>query len=166
MATYVPRELSYADTAPVRIEGEVVADVDPAAAWAVLVDPTGWPDWFGSPVTAAEATSTPATGVGSTRQVRLGPGRGVAIDERFLAWDEPNVWAFTGLTGPPIFRSLVERATIHVEGPGRTRITYRMAFDPAPFLRPALPAMRRGVQRSLTQALGRLVAAAGGTVVR
>ena len=156
MATYVPRELDFADAAPVRIDGEAVADVDPAAVWAKLVDHRGWPEWWGSPLVRCEPTSDPASGVGSTRTVVLKPN--IRFEERFIAWEPESLWAFTVETGPPGIRSIVERCRIHVEGPGRTRVSYRMAIDPKAGLKPLLPLLRKQVAASLQAAMERLVA--------
>lgn len=158
MGTYVPRDLDFADRAPVRIDGEVVADVDPSAVWAVLIDHRGWPDWWGSPLVSCEPTSDVETGVGSTRRVVLRPN--VGFDERFIAWEPAALWAFTVEAGPPGIRSIVERCRIHVEGPGRTRISYRMALEPKAVLRPVLPLLRRQVAGSLQTAMGHLAAEA------
>lgn len=155
MVAYVPQELAFADRAPVRVEGEVVADVEPAAVWDVLVDHRRWVEWWGDPIVRVEPTSQEESGVGSTRVVVLKPN--IAFDERFIAWEPGAVWAFTVVDGPRGIRSVVERCTIHVEGPGRTRVTYRMAIDPKPALRPILPLLRRGLARSLDGAVGRLV---------
>lgn len=158
MATYVPRDLEFADRAPLRIEGEAVADVEPGAVWEVLADHRRWPEWFGAPLVSCEPTSEPASGVGSTRRVVLRPN--IAIDERFIAWEPDELWAFTVTDGPPGVRSIVERCTIHVESPGRTRVTYRMAVEPAGALRPFGPLLRAGIGRSLKQATAALVAEA------
>ena len=156
MAAYTPRSLEFADTAPLRIEGEAVGDVAPEAVWAVLVDHARWPEWFGGPLVRCEATSTdPATGVGSTRRVVLRPN--INFDEEFIAWEPSSLWAFTVTDGPPGFRSVVERCTIHVEGPGRTRVTYRMAIDPTGFVKPMAPLLKRGITKSLNAAMANLV---------
>lgn len=153
MATYAPQDLAFADTAPVQVEGTAVVDGTPAEAWAVLLDYPSWPRWFGGGVTTCESTSDPATGVGSTRVVGLGPGGRLRFVERFIAWDEEAVWAFTAVEGPGVFRSLVERCTLEELGAGRTRATYRMAFDPKPGLKPLVPGLRRGIGRALTKGM-------------
>jgi len=158
MVAYTPQGPEFADRAPVRIEREVVADVSPAAVWAVLVDHRGWPDWWGEPLIRCEPTSDPESGVGSTRRVVLKPN--VVFDERFITWEPESTWAFTVVDGPRGLRSVVERCTLHEEVPGRTRITYRMALTPSPVLRPLMPVLRRPVGRSLQTALGKLADAA------
>jgi uncharacterized protein YndB with AHSA1/START domain len=158
MAIYAPRDLAFADSAPVVIEAETVADVSPAAVWSVLIDHRGWPDWFGGPLVSCEPTSDPEEGVGSTRTIVLRPN--IRIDERFIAWEPESLWAFTVVSGPPGIRSIVERCRIHVEGPGRTRVSYRMALDPKAAMRPLIPVVRRQVAGSLQAALENLVEAA------
>src|SRR5690606_37301528 len=111
-----PETLDYADRAPVVIERVGVIDGTSAEVWAVLADHPRWPNWFPA-VKAAEATSDPPRGVGSTRRVTIPAG--ITVDERFIAWDEPapdhgrddppGVWAFTGTGGPPVWERLVER---------------------------------------------------------
>ena len=150
MATYTPQDLDFADTAPVRIEAVDVIDGTPDEVWAVILDYPGWTEWFAS-LTSCRATSEPATGVGSTREVKLAGG--VAFHERFIAWDEPNLWAFTGIEGPPIFEGLVERVTLREVAPGRTQVSYRMAIAPKRGLSLVVKVATRGIQKNLSKAL-------------
>ena len=149
------RDLSFIDSAPVRIEAAVTVMATRAKLWSVLADHRGWPKWFGPSLVTCEPTSTDEHGVGSTRRVTLRGG--ATVDERFIAWDEPELWSFTG-TGmkPALFRELVERVVLAPIGDDRTRITYTMALTPAPALRPFVPLLRAGVGRSLRQALEEL----------
>ena len=57
---------------------------------------------------------------------------------------------------PSLFRSLVERCTLEPVDDTRTTVTYRMALDPKPILRPALPLLRAGIGRNLTAAMQEL----------
>lgn len=151
MSGLTPRDLSFADTAPARAEGAAVVAVTPAEVWAVLVDHAGWPRWF-SGVKACRSTSEPATGIGSTREVVLSGG--ARFQERFIAWEEGALWAFTATEMTPGgFRSLVERVTIEAIDAGRTRVTYRMAFDPSLLLKPLAPLLTRAVGRNLDKAM-------------
>lgn len=158
MATYLPQELAFVDRAPVRIEGTAVVEGTAAEAWAVLLDYPSWPRWFGGGVSSCEATSDPATGIGSTRVVGLGPGGRLRFVERFIAWDDEADWAFTAIEGPGVFRSLVERCSLLELSPTRTRVTYRMAFDPKLGLKPLVPGLRRGIGRALTKGMEGLAA--------
>lgn len=153
MADYTPQPIEFADTAPFWVEGSAVAEATPEQVWLVLIDYPSWPSWFGGGVTSVRSTSDPSTGVGSTREVILGPGRRVRFDERFIAWEEGERWAFTGVTGPGVVSSLVERCVIEATSPMHTRVTYRMAFEPKPAIKPLLPLARPAVRRALTRAM-------------
>ncbi|MGB3055606.1 MAG: SRPBCC family protein [Acidimicrobiales bacterium] len=149
------RDLSFVDSAPVRIEAAVTVIATRAQVWAVLADHRGWPNWFGPSLTSCEPTSETEQGVGSTRRVTLRGG--TTVDERFIAWDEPEVWSFTGTAmKPALFRELVERVVLAPIGDDRTRVTYTMALTPAPALRPFVPLLKAGVSRSLRGALEEL----------
>jgi hypothetical protein len=86
---------------------------------------------------------------------------GATVAERFIAWDEPTLWAFTATEiRPRLFPALVERADLVALPGGRTRVTYTMAFAPARALRPMAGLLRLGIERSLTDALRGLAARA------
>lgn len=153
MATYLPQGIQFADTAPVQIEAVGVVDGTRQEVWDTLLDYPGWTSWFSS-LKRCEPTSEPATGVGSTRQVVISGG--ATFDEEFIAWDEPEVWAFTGTAGPPFFRSLVERVTLKELGPQLTEVTYRMAIDPRPGFGPLVKLAKGGVAKNLRVALREL----------
>lgn len=153
MALLEQQEIGFADTAPVIAEAVGVIDGTAEEVWAVLVDHERWPRWF-TDVKHCEPTSDPGSGVGSTRRVTLAGG--ATVDERFIAWDEPEVWAFTGTDAPPVFRSLVERVTIVRLGPRLTEVTYRMAIGPAKGTGLFVKAARPMVQKRLKAALRNL----------
>ena len=159
MATYVPQTIEFADTAPLIAESSAVVDGTRDEVWAAIVDYPAWTTWMKS-VKGCRSTSDPATGVGSTRVVTLGGG--LSFDEEFIVWDEPGVWAFTGIAGPPIFRSLVERVTLVEVDPQRTEVTYRMAMEARRGLAPMVKLARGGIEKNLSaslQALGGVIAA-------
>jgi hypothetical protein len=153
MATYTPEDLAFAEAAPVIAEAVGSVAGTPQEIWDTIADYPKWTQWMGS-LKSCQATSDPATGVGSTRQVVLNGG--LTFQERFIAWDEPHVWAFTGIEGPPIFERLVERITIDEVSPGRSQVVYRMAIAPRRGLSPLVKLARRGIERNLRQSLGRL----------
>ena len=161
MSQLTPQEIQFADTASIRAEGTALVVGTPGEVWAVLVDHESWPMWFAG-VKSCRATSDPARGVGSTREVVLVGGS--RFRERFIAWEEGALWSFTATEmTPAVVRSLVERVTIAEFSPGRTQVIYRMAFDPKPFLRPVAPLLAKVVSRNLTKAMDRL---AGEVVAR
>ncbi len=161
MGKLVEQEIGFAETAPFRAEGSATFEATPAEVWAVVLDYPSWPRWFEG-VKSCVATSDPAVGIGSTRRVAL-PIPGSKVDERFIAWDEGERWAFTGTDATPgLFRALVERLLIEDLGDGRCRTTYRMAFEPSWWLRPLAGGLRKGTDKALAKAmegLGREVAA-------
>lgn len=153
MATFVPQDLAFAESAPIIIESTEVVAGTRDEVWAVICDHERWPEWFGS-LTSVRSTSSPASGVGSTREVKLSGG--FTFQEEFIAWDEPEVWAFTGIEGPAPFQSLVERVTLVALDPERTQVSYRMAIEPRRGFGLLLKAAQRGVAKNLAQALRQL----------
>lgn len=154
MATLVPQPIEFADTAPITIERAAEVAGSRAEVWTVLCDHERWPEWFGPSLSSVRSTSDPASGVGSTREVRLRGG--LTFQERFIAWDEPERWAFTGTEGPLPFRSLVERITLVELDPLCTQVTYRMAIDPRPGFGALLKLAQGGIGKNLAEALGHL----------
>lgn len=149
------QDLSYVGRSPARAEATVDVDAPPMAVWAVLVDHRRWPEWFGPALVSCEPTSAKEAGIGAARVVRLRGG--AAIAERFIAWDEGELWAFTGTAAKPkAFAALVEQARLEVLPGDRTRITYTMAFKPNGLLRVAAPLLSPIISRSLKSALKNL----------
>jgi uncharacterized protein YndB with AHSA1/START domain len=149
------RDLSFVESAPVRIEASRVIDAPRHAVWDVLCDHRSWPEWFGPSLVRCEPTSAEESGVGSTRKVVLRGG--VEVHERFIAWDEPELWSFTGASMKPgAFTSLVERVVLAPLGEEHCRVTYTMALSPAWWLKPLVPVLKAGVRRSLSDALANL----------
>ena len=153
MATYTPQGIDFADTAPVIAERSGTIAASREQVWSAICDHEHWPEWMVA-LKSCRPTSTPPSGVGSTRVVTLAGG--VSFHEEFIAWDEPEVWAFTGTSGPGIFQSLVERVTLTEVDPGRTQITYRMAIAPRRGLGPLVKLARGGIEKNLGKALEEL----------
>ena len=153
MASLEPQELGFAETAPVIAEAVGVIDGTREEVWAVIADHRSWPRWFGG-VKTCEPTSDPDHGVGSTRRVTLDGG--LAVDERFIAWDEPELWAFTGVEAPPVFSALVERVTLKELGPRLTEVTYRMAIRPGRGMGIPVKLARGTIQKRIHAALRNL----------
>ncbi len=153
MGTLAPQDLAFAETAPVIAERTAVLGAGAPQVWAAILDYPSWAHWFPG-VKACRSTSDPATGVGSTRSVTLGAN--VVVDERFIGWEEPRLWAFTALTGPPGFASLVERVTLEELAADRTEVTYRMAIGPKPVLVPLFRVLRPVIEKNLATALSNL----------
>lgn len=154
MATYVTQDLAWADRAPLVVESTGTVAGTPEEVWAAILDYPRWAAWFPQ-IAECHATSDPPTGVGSTRDVTL-KGGGGTVAERFIAWDEPSVWAFTATSGPPVFTSIVERVTIEPLDDDRSTVTYRMALAPRALLLPLLKLGRGRMAGILATALANL----------
>lgn len=139
MPKLIPRDTDFVDTAPIRITTVVTAKATPEEVWAVMADNERWPEWFEG-MKSCRTTSDASGGVGSTRFVHVDLFR---VNERFVAWDPPHRWAFTILdVNLPGVVSVVEHALIEPVGTGDTRVTYVMASEVAPYLRPLVPILR------------------------
>lgn len=155
--------LDFVDRAPVVIDARRRLPFAPERVFDVLADATLWPRWIVGMV-AAEWTSSPPHGVGSTRRVALGP---LQVHERFIAWEPPRLLAFTFVeANAPFARAGVERLDLARVDDDATALRYRMALDPslgplpdrfaaafAPVGTAAAPVLRRSLRR-----LERLVA--------
>ena len=118
-----PREVDFADTAPIQITTNVTVNGTPEEVWAVLTDNERWPEWF-SAAKECRTTSDKPQGVGSTRWIHVDLFK---VNERFVAWDPPHRWAFTILDlNLPGVISVVERALIEPTGEGKTEVSYTM----------------------------------------
>ncbi len=91
-----------------------------------------WPEWVKAGVTSVKTTSSPGHGLGSTRRVTF---FGFAsVSEKFVGWEEPTLWAFTGTSfTPKVFTKLVERFQIEPIDDRSCRIIYTIGAD-FPFL--------------------------------
>jgi Polyketide cyclase / dehydrase and lipid transport. len=155
MGKLEPRDLSFADTAPFKADASAVLPAPASAVFDVLRDHRRWPDWVGSGVTSVEPTSDPDDGVGSTRTVTF--WRFAKVEERFIGWEEPTLWAFTGTSfRPRIFSKLVERFVVEPIDDQSCRISYRMGADFPPLLRPLAPLIIRRFSRAAGSPLERM----------
>jgi hypothetical protein len=146
MGKLKPQDLSFADTAPFTGGASAVMPVPASAVFTVLKDHQHWPDWVGAGVTSVEPTSDPDYGVGSTRKVTF--MRLAKVEELFVGWEEPTLWAFTGTSfRPKIFTKLVERFVVEPVGEQSARVTYSVGAD--------FPWLLRPIGRFLIGRLGR-----------
>jgi ribosome-associated toxin RatA of RatAB toxin-antitoxin module len=130
-----PQDLEFADAAPFKADATTVCPVSAGAVFDVMRDHRRWPEWVGAGVTSVVPTSDPDYGIGSTRTVTF--WRFAQVQERFIGWEEPTLWAFTGTSfRPRIFSKLVERFQIEPIDDQSCRIVYRMAADFPLLLRP------------------------------
>lgn len=128
MPTCRPETVAFTATAPVRATATREIDATPQEVFAVLADAEGWPRWFPG-LRGARWTSSGPHGVGSTRQVQLGP---LAVDEEFLVWEPGERFAFTFTgTNLPGTRAGVELVElVALDGGRRTRVAYTFSAEP------------------------------------
>jgi uncharacterized protein YndB with AHSA1/START domain len=142
-------DLSFVERAPVVVRAEVSLPASPAAVWPAFADAPAWVDWF-TGMQDAHYTSPAPYGVGSTRSVRV---MGLVADETILAFDPGKRFAFrVDAANLPMLRALVEVVTLEADGAG-TRVVYRQALEPKPWLRPLLPLLRGQMERGLRRGL-------------
>jgi len=142
-------DLSFVERAPVVVRAEVSVPASPAAVWPAFADAPAWVDWF-TGMKDAHYTSPAPYGVGSTRSVRV---MGLEADETILAFDPAERFAFrVDSANAPMLRALVEVVTLEPVG-ASTRVVYRQALEPKPWLRPLLPLLRRQMERGLRRGL-------------
>jgi uncharacterized protein YndB with AHSA1/START domain len=150
MSPLTPRDTDFVDTAANRVTTVTTVNGTPQEVWAVLADNERWPEWFAA-AKDCRTTSDRAGGVGSTRWIHVDLFK---VNERFIAWDPPHRWAFTVLDANlPGIVSVVEEARLEAIGDDQTRVTYVMAADVAPYLRPLVPLLRRRLGRMFEKGL-------------
>jgi Polyketide cyclase / dehydrase and lipid transport len=130
-------------------------DAPVARVWATFTDHPTWEIWFDGCKSCA-ATSTPASGVGSTRSITVS---GLRVDERFIAWDHERVWAFTVVNLRPAFaKAMIERATFTDLGGTRTQIDYRIAISPSRWAGPLRKVFAKRMQSAFASSFKKLEA--------
>ncbi len=126
-------DMSFLESAPWKFDAKVTMKAPPSKVWAALVDDSSWPTWF-QDCTSCRSTSIPSGGVDSTRSIVVGP---LSVDERFIAWEEERLWAFTALGINKRFASmLVECVRLAPGDDGGTDLSYRMAANPTWWAKP------------------------------
>jgi carbon monoxide dehydrogenase subunit G len=156
MGAMVERDLEWAASAPLAVTGRATSTAPPERVFGVLADHERWPEWFVG-VKQVEVLG-PAEGVGARRRVSV---PGATVEERFIAWDVGQRWAFTGTAARPGFlRSLVEDCILEPHGEGGTAITYTMHLDPSPLFRPLVRLARGSLTKRLDRAVQALAARA------
>lgn len=120
--------------------------------WDTIADNSTWTQWF-TPMSECETTSDPGTGVGSTRSVVVGA---LEADEKFVAWDEPYVWAFTIVkTNIPLASKFLEQLELATHNEG-TQVSYTGAFDPHLVTKLSYPLVKRQIRKTWTTGLAGL----------
>ena len=124
-----PIALSYFDEAPVRASRSVELPVSPARLFAIFADPASWPKWVPG-IGSVHWTSPEPFEVGTTRTVVFWGG--MEVYELFTHWEDGREMAFhfTG-TNQEVWKAFGEHYLVEDLGDGRSRLTWRMAFETA-----------------------------------
>jgi uncharacterized protein YndB with AHSA1/START domain len=142
-------DVSFVDRAPLLVRAETSVPASPEEVWPALAEASAWQEWFAG-MQDARYTSPAPHGVGSKRSVRVA---GLAADETVLAFDVGERFAFrVDSANLPGLNALVEVVTLEPAGAG-TRVVYRQALEPKPWLRPLLLLLRRPMERALRRGL-------------
>lgn len=130
MYQYQPIDLSYFDTAPIRLDDHLDVDFPVASIWPIFADNKAWEE-FTSGIKEATWTSEPPVHPGSTRRVQLTgmAGHGV-VDEVFFDWQPNQQFAFYMSEGTSkMLVAYGEFWSVEDLGDGRTRLRLRTAFQ-------------------------------------
>lgn len=158
MPTCRPETVAFTATAPLRISASRTIAASPEQVFATLADAGSWPRWFPG-LREARWTSPRPYGVGSRREVRVGP---LVVEEAFIVWEPGERFGFTFVsTNLPGTRAGVELVELRDLGGDRTRVAYTMAVEPvglprrvasaaAPLGRVAVGRGLAGLDRELT----------------
>lgn len=138
------------DTAPHVFRIEKHFDAPPERVWESLVSDESLAAW-GPSVTAVKWTSPRPFGIGTSRDVSLGP---VKVSERFFRWDDGQRYSFyVHRANAPLFRRFAEDYALTPDRAG-TRFTWTIAIEP----KPALALAFRALAPMLKQAFDRTAA--------
>ncbi len=151
-----PVSADFINQAPQTITVEHRIAAAPSNVWKAIVDNPGWTNWFDG-MTSCQATSDPDSGVGATRQVKVGP---MELDEEFITWDEESCWAFTVTrTSIPFAKRMLEQISLTSIGtPSQpaTKVCYVGAIEPHSLTRPVFPLLARQVKATWRTSLANL----------
>ncbi len=150
MKPMTPVDLTFLDSAPLRLQVSHHLRASPERVFAALAPPASWLEWFPL-MRAAEWLPGPVECVGARRRVRLTVFGG--FDEVFLAWEVPAggnpgryTFAMTASTSP-LASAMAEDYRVLADGSG-TRIDWTLAATLTPLGkvgRPALVGVMRGL---------------------
>ncbi|MEX0836179.1 MAG: SRPBCC family protein [Nitriliruptor sp.] len=150
MTSCRPETVAFTATAPLRVTATREIIAGPDRIFAALADASSWPRWFPG-LDQARWTSPEPHGMGSTREVKVGPLR---VVEEFIAWEPGVRFGFTfESTNLPGTRAGVELVELLPVTAHRTRVSYTMALEPvglpARLAPPLKPVMRAAIGRGL-----------------
>lgn len=131
--------LAFADRAPQRFEVETLIYTTPERVFEILTTPEGMDEWLIG-FRGARWLSPSPHGVGSTREIHLGPA---GFRERFLAWEPGRRLCFAlAETTVPGVRRLLEDIHLASEGMNTTRLRWLVRYEPSWLLQTVNPVAR------------------------
>jgi hypothetical protein len=137
--TLAPTDESFLEAAPKRFQ-ETFAIPRPAAdVWAELTadNTLSWCRALGSQ--GATWTSPRPFGVGTTRKVKVLRGL-LALDERYIVWEEGRRKAFVGVrSNLPLLKRVAEDYLVEPDGESACRFTWTVGVEPTAVGRPGSP---------------------------
>jgi uncharacterized protein YndB with AHSA1/START domain len=102
-ATIEQKDLDWTGRAPISFSGSATTTASPEAVFAILADHERWPEWF-PVIKRTEVIGTLREGVGTRRVTTIPGGK---VEERIIAWDPGQRWAFTVTAASPGVMRLV-----------------------------------------------------------
>jgi ribosome-associated toxin RatA of RatAB toxin-antitoxin module len=145
-----PIELAYLDTAPYRIENQVIVKASPERVFELFEDGNSWVQWVDA-IDRVEWTSPQPFGVGTTRTVRL---KALTVYEKFIAWDRGKQLSFYfSSTSLPFARAFGEDYQLEPIDNGNTKITHIVGFEPHFLLKVIGPTLKRSMCTTFQTAL-------------
>ena len=128
-----PQRLDFADRAPHRLRFDAAIWAPPERVFDVIVD-DDMGTWLRDFV-EMKWTSARTRDVDATRIVRLKGG--LAVKERFLAWERGKRVAFTleAISVPGVVRSMIEDFFLEPLSARHTRVQYTVSYAPHPAVR-------------------------------
>jgi len=145
-------DLGFIARAPTVHVAEAALAAPPAAVFAALAEPRGWPRWFPN-VRAARYTSPPPHGIGTIREADVG---GTDWVEEMIAWEPDARWAWTVLRASvPFARAQVESFELTAV-PAGTRVRWTLALEPRLLARLGAPFLGRTMRRLFERAMRNL----------
>lgn len=127
-----PTELGYCDTSPFLFENVRVVPAPPERVFEVFATGEGQTTWFQDFV-ACRWTSGEPHGVGTTREIEL---KMLTVKERFVAWEPGKRLTFSiDAITLPLVRAMMEDLRFEPAGEGKTKVTWRAHYTPAPVMR-------------------------------
>ena len=119
---------------------EAILDATPERVFRVFEDPDSWPVWAGA-IKKVTWTSPKPFQVGTTRDVDIIGG--LTAHEHFFVWEPPYRMAFYFAgTNRPAVAALGEHYELEPLDGGRTRLTWRVAYESRSFMRYVAPLLR------------------------